>query len=270
MRSTQNERPIVILGGVGPLAGVLLHQRIIENTLNSGTDQGHLEVHHYSRSGDIPDRTEYLLGRSRADPVPGMVRSFEIAAKNLSSSGAVVGIPCNTFHAPELFDRFLCHPGNKERKRRLRVLHMIQETLQFLDTQWPGIKRIGVLSTTGTRTVGIYETPLASSGYEVVQVPESEQDGLHQAIYDQNWGLKATGLPTDRAREVLLAKARRLVGSGAECIILGCTEIPLALTLSFVDAIPLLDPLNALARALIREVNQSKIKAYSPRTNSSS
>ena len=47
------EKIIVIGGGVGPMAGVALHGKIIENTLTDGTDQSHLEVFHFSRSPSI-------------------------------------------------------------------------------------------------------------------------------------------------------------------------------------------------------------------------
>ena len=50
------EKIIVIAGGVGPMAGVELHKKIIESTLTDGTDQTHIEVYHLSRSHDIQDR----------------------------------------------------------------------------------------------------------------------------------------------------------------------------------------------------------------------
>jgi aspartate racemase len=103
---------------------------------------------------------------------------------------------------------------------------------------------------------------LQDSGFGVIQVPLSEQDTVHQAIYDRNWGIKASAVPTDRVIKVLRDKVLGLADSGAEIIILGCTEIPLALTESELDGTPLLDPLNALARALIREADGGKLKPY--------
>ena len=50
-----------IIGGVGPMAGVKLHEKIIEFTPTDGTDQSHLCVHHISQSQYIPDRTRFLL-----------------------------------------------------------------------------------------------------------------------------------------------------------------------------------------------------------------
>ena len=41
---SMKEKIIIIGGGVGPMAGVELHKKIIENTKTSGKDQDHLQV----------------------------------------------------------------------------------------------------------------------------------------------------------------------------------------------------------------------------------
>jgi len=65
------EKVIIIGGGVGPLAGVELHNKIIEYTLTDGTDQSHLKVYHLSCPSFIPDRTEFLLGNINTNPAQG-------------------------------------------------------------------------------------------------------------------------------------------------------------------------------------------------------
>ena len=59
----EQQRPaaVGIGGGVGPMAGCMLHQLIIENTLSRG-DQDHLDVFHVSRSSAVNDRTAFLEG----------------------------------------------------------------------------------------------------------------------------------------------------------------------------------------------------------------
>ena len=47
---------------------------------------------------------------------------------------------------------------------------------------------------------------------------------------------------------------------GAEAVILGCTEIPLALTEPDVRGVPLLDATNVLARALIVAFAPDRLK----------
>jgi len=255
----ETESVVVIGGGVGPMAGVALHAMIIANTLTDGTDQSHLTVHHYSCSARIPDRTEYLLDHERADPAAAMASVFELAARALDGCAAVGGVPCNTFHAPLIYDRFL--KLLQEKNNGIRIVNMLQETMATLRQRLPGVSaaKIGVLSTTGTRGSGVYDRLLEASGFEALYVPESSQPILHAAIYDRNWGIKATPKPADRAIETVSMMADDLVRHGAAAVILACTELPLALGGSQFRSIPLIDPMVSLARALVREAAPGKL-----------
>ena len=257
------EKIIIIGGGVGPMAGVELHKRIIENTAADGTDQTHFEVYHFSRSCDIPDRTEFLLGKSKVNPAEGMLRTMQIAQKSIESTGkqAVFGIPCNTFHAPKIFDRFL--ELIAENKINIQVLHMLNETADFIKQNMPDAKRVGLMSTTGTRAVGVYHKILKPYGFEIAEIPENMQAELHDSIYNTKWGIKALAPVTQKARNNFEKYANILVKGGAEAIILGCTEIPLALPEKMFEGIPLIDPMAALARALVREANGKKLNSNS-------
>jgi aspartate racemase len=85
-------------------------------------------------------------------------------------------------------------------------------------------------------------------------------DLVHPAIYHPAYGLKATGTPTERAREDLLTAVAALRARGAQAIILGCTEMPLIIPESQVAGLPTIDPSRILARALIREANPAKLR----------
>ena len=50
-----------------------------------------------------------------------------------------------------------------------------------------------------------------------------------------------------------------LLDEGCEAIILGCTEIPIAIEEKYYKGIPILNPSWILARSLIREVDASKV-----------
>lgn len=253
------EPVILIGGGVGPMAGVALHALIIENTVSGGSDQGHLDVYHISRSRTIPDRTEYLAGRIAEDPSKGMFEAFRLISAALAAEGrrAVGGIPCNTFHAPRIFSRFaaMCEDTGLP----VRVLHMLQETLRALRAESPGIRRVGILSTTGTRESGVYDRLFEEAGLEFLYVRPEHQAGLHELIYHREWGLKAVSPPDARAVERLKNRAEELIGAGAEAVILGCTELPLGLPGRQYRGVPLVDPMRALARALIREAAPEKL-----------
>jgi aspartate racemase len=271
-----NEKVLIIGGGVGPMAGVALHARIIENTLPGGSDQGHPDLRHFSRSADVTDRTEYLLGRQAINPADGMARTITMAAAGLEGHDAVIGVPCNTFHAPAIFNPFLEQVAVIARTAgvSLCVLDMLKETMGFLKLSLPRTKArrsistgkrgidaipIGVMSTTGTRLSGVYDRLLTEAGFLTIYVDDADQAVLHAAIYDPVWGIKATGQPGTQATETLRILAGKLADRGARAIILGCTELPLALTESHFCGIPLVDPVLALARAMIREAAPSKL-----------
>jgi len=93
-----------------------------------------------------------------------------------------------------------------------------------------------------------------------VQIPLDTQPELHNSIYDQHWGIKAVSPVTEKARNNFEEYANMLCEQGAQVIILGCTEIPLALPEQTFRGVPLIDPMFALARALIREVNKEKLR----------
>jgi aspartate racemase len=260
------EKAIIIGGGVGPLAGVELHRRIIENTRTDGTDQDHLSVYHLSRSSDIGDRTDYLAGRIKENPALGMFRSIELASESVQKTGsdAVVGIPCNTFHAPEIFDHLLQLIDRSS--VNVQLLHLLEETFRFLEETLPRPRRIGILTTTGTRSAGLYQKGIRARGLDIVEIPEELQPQLHDAIYNIQWGLKAQTPVSVEARSLFEKYVSLLMKDGAEVIILGCTEIPLALPEGALSGIPLIDPLLALARALIREANSRKLKPRADKT----
>lgn len=251
---------IVIGGGVGPMAGVLLHRKIIENTRTNGTDQDHLEVMHLSRSPLIGDRTEFLEGKTVKDPVAGMLQVFRMAASGLASEreSAVAGIPCNTFHASPIFTPF--REMLESERLPLRVVNMIEETVEYVCRRVPGIGRVGLLSTTGTRESRVYADAFHARGIELVEIPPEEQPLLHEAIYHRQWGLKAVSPPDRRAVERVEQYARNILKQGAEALIPGCTELPLAIPGHVFEGVACVDPIGALARALVREVDPKKLK----------
>ncbi|OQR90202.1 hypothetical protein ACHHYP_05714 [Achlya hypogyna] len=252
-----------ILGGVGPAAGLVLHQEVLRNTLNDGTDQGHLDVVHVSRSADMAARPAYLAQVAAGgppvieNPAFGMARSLSILHNAAKARGArlVVGVPCNTFHAPPIWDVFasLVPP-------EVKLIHMLEEAVAMIAAVAPHATTIGVMSTTGSRRSRIFHNLLEPLGYTVVQVPDDIQDALNDSIYNTEWGIKSTSPAIHpRAVQNFEAYAKLLAQMGAQVAILGCTEIPLALTGSEIHGMLLVDPMVALARALVRTAAPAKL-----------
>ncbi len=246
---------IGIVGGVGPYAGLDLMKKVFDQTL-AGTDQDHVDTMLLSLPSGILDRTEYLEGRVEINP------AFAIASvlARLEDAGAsVAGIPCNTAHTDKIFEVILSEL--KRKKRSIQVLNMISETVSFIQSNHPQLKKIGVLSTTGTYKSQVYVEALENQGFQVL-VPEVEmQESLiHPAIYDPVYGIKSQSDPVHpQAKENLQRGFDFLESKGAQGVILGCTEIPLAFPGLSVCGMAAIDPTLVLARALLRSSYPHKL-----------
>ncbi len=233
-----------IVGGVGTYAGIDLYRKIYQHT-DARTDQDHLPVVLVSVPEKVSDRTRFLLGEVEENPgiaIAGIINT-------LASAGAeVVGIPCNTAHSPVIFNEIQHRiPGN------IKLLNMIEEVGRHISTIYPEIRKAGILATTGTVQSKVYTDVLSTYNIETIYPEESMQKSLvHPAIYDKSYGIKAFSDPvTDRARKNLLEVASSLVHQGSEAIILGCTEIPLAIPETSIEQSIVIDSVSILAQALI-------------------
>jgi aspartate racemase len=247
---------IGIIGGVGPYAGADLLKKIFDNTL-AEADQDYLDTLLFSLSSKILDRTEYLLNKKLENPGFAIAK---VAESLYQAKATVAGIPCNTAHSIEIFGVIQNELNSK--KIPLKLLNMVDETIQFISASYPKITKVGVLSTTGTFKNKIYASPLRLNNYTVILPSINMQENLiHPAIYDPVYGIKSTSNTIHpKARQNLLEGISALKEQGAELVILGCTEIPLVFTEKKVDGLITVDPTNILARAMIREYNPQKLK----------
>lgn len=245
---------IGIVGGVGPLAGLDIVAKIIEET-RATTDQEHLPLMLSSQPHKIADRTAYLLGQSPENPAFALAKLI----LDLEKAGAtVVAIPCNTAHAPRIFD--VVQEELRKANSQVKLLHLIAETAAFISSNFGEIP-VGVLSTTGTKNTGLYQNILTQAGLSAIAPQEELQELVHASIYDKTYGIKATSAPvSNRARQTLIEAIMALKKQGAKAIVLGCTELPLAIPEKENAGLAIVDPNRILARALIRELDPSKLK----------
>ncbi|OQX29912.1 MAG: hypothetical protein B0D92_01150 [Spirochaeta sp. LUC14_002_19_P3] len=255
-----NTRIIGIVGGVGPYAGLDINTKIFDNT-SAGSDQEHLEVYLLSCSKYIADRTEYL---NSPDTIKNPAFAMFNVIEKLSRIGAeLIGIPCNTAHSPAIFNQIktLINKNNIH----VELLHMIEEVRKHICKELFHVSKIGLLCTLGTYRSEVYQNCLAANSNLTVLVPE-EQDKVrvHSAIYDKDFGIKAVSNPvTEKSVNILYEMIEKLKKMGAQAIIEGCTEIPLALKNTDIG-IPLIDPASILARALIAHAEPGKLKQVQP------
>jgi aspartate racemase len=252
---SRKSKVIGVVGGVGPYAGLDLNQKIFANTRTS-REQDHLQVFLLSCSSLIADRTEYLLHPEAAENPGNAI--YEVIEK-LSRIGAeVVGVPCNTSHCAPILD--VVERRMREDRLPVTFLHMIREVYRHVRRSMPAAERIGLLATRGTYHSGIYSAIFAEEGkVEILTPPVEDQQRVHAAIYDPGYGIKNHANPINpKASGDLADVARGLVQRGAQGVIMGCTEIPLAMR-PLAMPVPLIDSTLILARALIEAADPSAL-----------
>ncbi len=244
--------PIIgIIGGMGPQAGLDLAAKVVAETVAS-TDQDHLPMALLSHSHLIGDRSAYLFGESKRNP--GI--AIASIARELARLGVhVAGIPCNSAHAPPIFEEL----ERSLQGVKIRILHLIHETIQYVREWLPEAERIGCLSTLSVHRLGLYKSALEDRGFSpVMPTDDFAENVVHRAIFDREFGIKAKSSPTTaQACKMVHSAVHHCRERGADAVILGCTELPLALAEQ--EEIPLIDPARALARALIRETSPEKL-----------
>ncbi len=240
-RPAGNEVILGIFGGMGPEATADLYKQILDITPAS-TDQEHIPTIIFSNP-QVPDRMESITnGGDLIKPYLGF------SVRKLEEAGAsFIAIPCNTVH---YFYDYMQESVN------IPIIHMIRETAAEVADKYPGVKKVGLLATTGTIESGLYNKELEARGFEVLTPADSiEINMVMKAVY----GIKSKSDP--QLNEDLLAIAgRHLAGRGAEVIVLGCTEIPLAYNPERVD-LPSVNATRVLAEravSMFREISDGR------------
>jgi aspartate racemase len=229
-------RVLGILGGMGPEATANLYQEIVKLT-PAKKDQDHIPTLIFSFP-QIPDRTTAIRNHDRSI-VPYLVEGVT----RLEKAGAsFIVIPCNTAHY--FYD-------DMQRSVKIPILHMIRETVDAVARRYPDARRIGLLATSGTIASGLYEREFRARGLAVVCPDQPVQnDCVMKAVY----GIKA-GRDRKESEDLLFTAGKNVEGKGAQVIVLGCTEIPLAFNPQRAS-VPVVNATRVLAEAAIREFSR--------------
>lgn len=226
---------IGILGGMGPQATIDLYQKILNNT-PATKDQEHLQVLIWS-DPTIPDRTAAILGGGK-DPLPHLYAGAE---KLVAGNAECIAIPCNTAHY------FL--PQLAALLPKVTYLNMIELTASELRKNYAPGSTVAVTGTTATLKTGLYQNALRQADL-IPLLPNKElQDEVMDIIFGVR-GIKAgfvDQVNKDRYARVL----RSLQDQGAECVIAGCTELPLVVDLAQ-TTVSVMDPTEVLARRAVQ------------------
>lgn len=194
-----------IIGGLGPMATAHF-MRLVTQMSDAATDQEHIEILLHSRPR-IPDRTCYILDKNSENPVPQMIE----VGKGLARCGAeIIAVPCITAH---YFQKEL------EESIGVPILNAVKETALCL--QNGGIQTVGIMATDGTVRSGLFQNVLGVNGMDWILPDRQRQRQVMHVIYEN---VKA-GKPAEMCLFQDVAKS--LFHSGAQVILLACTELSL-------------------------------------------
>jgi aspartate racemase len=229
-----------ILGGMGPAAGADFVRQFVQACTQllaaAGvpvTDQAYPE--HWLAQVPVPDRSTALqAGQLPQRPLEAMK---QVAARLGALGARTLAIACNTAH--------VWHDELQESFPDLEVIHGVRETASELARR--GTREAGLLATQGTYRSGVYEQAFERAGLRCHVPTQAEQAVVMDGIYR---GVKAGDLA--HAHECFASVAHALAQRhGLGTLVLGCTEIPLALAPGpGMEGLTLVDPAEVMARAL--------------------
>ncbi|MEA3355155.1 MAG: amino acid racemase [Patescibacteria group bacterium] len=227
------QKPIGIIGGMGPDASARLYQLMIklarlEYTIKTNEDYPEIVLQSIPVPEFISDtnmaRRAYLMIEDRVN-------------KLINQNLGCVGISCNTAHM--FMDKL-------RKKSKAKFVSILEEVLEQCIQR--GYKRVGLLATPATHKLKLYEKEFEESGIKLV-VPKKKEIKMLGEIAE-----KIVVGEINTAEKKLKKIADGLKSKGSEAIILGCTELPLAFPKNY--QLPVLDSVEILARSLLKRYYQ--------------
>ncbi len=168
---------------------------------------------------------------------PESVKSQMIAAiQNLAKAGSdFIVIPCNT-----------AHHFYKEMQASVQVpiLSILEVTAKAVKDA--GFSKVGLLNSQSTKQFHLYEDIFAKNNIGTLSTTDAEQQQVTQVI-----GHVISGTQGANEIESLNNIAKRYAQAGAQAVILGCTELPLAFSEKDCS-LPLFDTTGLLAEAALK------------------
>jgi aspartate racemase len=202
---------IGILGGMGPLATADFYKKLIART-PATCDQDHIPVVIYAVP-QIPDRSTALVAEG-ASPLPALM----VGVRALVGAGAeAIAIPCYTAHA---------WYGELAAVSPVPILHIVDAVAKAAEFVIAPPARLGLIATAGALADDSCTKRLLEHGYECVGPTELE---MHELVTPAIARVKAGDV--EPAGPLLERAVAALLDRGVAAVILGCTEVPVALDL---------------------------------------
>lgn len=223
-----------IIGGIGPASTLDYYSGIISGVREraKGEDYPRLVI-------DSINMTE-MVGYAEINAWDKVTEILVTSVGHLAAAGAdFAAMASNTPHI--VFNEL-------NERSKIPLISIVEATCRYAAEA--GCRRVIVLGTRFTMRSGLYTGALERYGIQAVVPDDWTKEEVHGIIFPNlENGLV---LPEDKAR--LLGISNRLIdASKADGLLLGCTELPLAIKPGDVDTI-LLDTVKIHIDAIIREI----------------
>lgn len=224
------KRPFfAVIGGMGTLA-TESYIRSIDKMSNAATDQDFLDYVVFN-DASVPDRTDFMLGKSSDDPFPIIADDVE---KATAIGASFITLPCNTAHfmLPRL-----------QQLTDVPILNMLTGAVERMKMTLPveTHPRVGFMGTEGSRRSGIYQHHIEDAGYTFVTPNDDLQQRIDSLIYND---VKSGGpLNHERYRYVIDTFLNKSIDSPYRCdiVVLGCTELSVLNEKFPLPSLPIID-----------------------------
>jgi aspartate racemase len=220
-----------ILGGMGPAASAEYVARLVAQT-PATCDQEHIPFVLWNNP-QVPDRSTSL--RNEDDrPLPFLLQGVQV----LKAVGCdLIVIPCNTAHF--WYDEMI--------KLKVPIVHIVDSVADAIRDAGVDSGTIGVMGTQATVELGLYQYKLNKAGWLCIVPSKEEMDTLVQPAID----LIKAGKVLE-AQLPIMKVVHSLIDRGAQAVVLGCTELPLAIQISTENGIPLINSIDSLVKSAIK------------------
>ena len=178
---------IVVIGGMGPLAGIDCLRYITDNCKTDGTDQDNLNTILLSCPSLIESRVDFIMGVSDVNPANSILRLLEPQLHSLKTlfKRILIGASCITFHCPKSFSVF--EAGMKRSFPDVEIVSLISSTVTFIKDHFSESKRIAIMSTDGTRKAKPFESEFLANGFSPIYLSDAQQAVVTECIYNHEW-----------------------------------------------------------------------------------
>jgi aspartate racemase len=222
-------KKIGILGGMGPAASAELYRRMVQYCQ---TEYGAVQDSDYPQ---IFVNSLVLKGfdETGISDTSLVLKQLEEGICQLSEWVDIIAMPCNTIHY--FFEEL-------SKKTTTQMISIIDLTASKIINDHRSC--VGVMCSKSTMELGIYTRVLQRHGIKALH-PDISQQGDVTGIIERVMG----GNQTIHDDRLLMSIAKNLMSRGAEAIVIGCTELPFAM--SRMHELPSYDTIQILAEGAV-------------------